>query len=174
MKTKIIGFFISIISILEIGCFNPPPGITPVTGFELNRYLGVWYEIARLDHSFERGTNQVTAEYSLNTDGSVQVKNRGYLTATQKWDEAIGRAEFVGESNIGHLKVSFFQPFYGAYVIYELDKVDYQYAFVTGSDKTFLWFLSRTPTVSADLLNRFVSDAKIMGYPTESLIFVQQ
>src|SRR5690554_7009160 len=100
-------------------CTGLPSGIEPVTGFDQDRYLGTWYEIARLDHSFERGLSRVTAEYTLNDDGSIRVINRGYNTEKGAWKEAEGRAKFVGDSEVGHLKVSFFGPFYASYVVFE-------------------------------------------------------
>jgi len=156
------------------GCLGMPKSVTPVNNFELNRYLGTWYEIARLDHSFERGMEQVTAEYALREDGGVSVTNRGFLTAENKWKEATGKAFFVEEPNTGYLKVSFFGPFYGSYVIFELDREDYQYAFISGPDNSYLWLLSRTPTVDQKLLDRFVGQAKELGFPIEELIYVRQ
>jgi len=157
-----------------VGCTGLPDGIRPVTGFELPRYLGTWYEVARLDHSFERGLSQVTAEYSLNSDGSVRVLNRGYSAEKGAWKEAQGRARFVDADNVGHLKVSFFGPFYGAYVIYELDHGDYQYAFVTSYKRDFLWFLSRTQEVDPALRSRFLLQAAELGFDVEALIWVDQ
>lgn len=151
-----------------------PKSVTPVNNFKLNRYLGTWYEIARLDHSFERGLEQVTAEYALREDGGVSVTNRGFLTAESKWKEATGKAFFVEESTTGYLKVSFFGPFYGSYVIFELDRENYQYAFVSGPDTSYLWLLSRTPTVDQKLLDRFVAQAKELGFASEELIYVRQ
>ena len=156
------------------GCLGMPKTITPVTGFDLNRYLGKWYEIARLDHSFERGMEQVTAEYTLREDGGVSVRNRGFLTAKNQWKEAEGKAYFVEDPETGYLKVSFFGPFYGSYVIFELDKKNYQYAFVAGPDSTYLWLLSRTPTVDQALLDSFVARAGQLGFDTGKLIYVQQ
>ena len=112
------------------GCTGVPRNIDPVQDFELERYLGKWYEIARLDHSFESGLSQVTADYQRRDDGGVSVLNRGYSNR-EGWDSAQGKAYFVGDKSTGHLKVSFFGPFYGSYIIFELDKRDYQYAFVT-------------------------------------------
>jgi apolipoprotein D and lipocalin family protein len=154
------------------GCLGMPQSVTPINGFELNRYLGTWYEIARLDHSFERGMEQVTAEYSLREDGGVAVTNRGFLPAENKWKEAVGKAFFVEEPTTGYLKVSFFGPFYGSYVIFELDRENYQYAFVSGPDNYYLWLLARTPTVEKDLLDRFVAQAKQLGFSPEQLIYV--
>ncbi len=166
---------LALLSTLTLGgCLGMPKNVQPVTGFELNRYLGKWYEIARLDHSFERGMERVTAEYSLREDGGVAVKNRGFLTAKQEWKEAAGKAFFVEEPGAGYLKVSFFGPFYGSYVIFELDKEQYQYAFVAGPDHSYLWLLARTPTVDKELLARFVEQARQRGFNISKLLYVQQ
>ena len=156
------------------GCVGIPSTVTPISDFELDRYLGTWYEIARLDHSFERGLEQVSANYSLREEGGVTVTNRGYSVKKQKWKEAIGKAFFVGESDQGHLKVSFFGPFYGSYIIFELDMDDYQYAFISGPNYKYLWFLSRTKTVEPALLEHFIHRAKQLGFNTDELIFVNQ
>jgi apolipoprotein D and lipocalin family protein len=162
------------ISLLLAGCLGYPETVTPVKGFELEKYLGKWYEIARLDHSFERGLEAVSAEYTLRKDGGVQVKNRGFSVEKKKWSEAIGKAYFVEDENLGYLKVSFFGPFYGSYVIFELDKEKYQYAFVTSSKPSYLWFLSRTPTVSQELKEKFKKEIREKGFEPENLIWVNQ
>ena len=156
------------------GCLGAPESVTPINDFELDRYLGKWYEIARLDHSFERGLSQVSAEYSLREDGGVVVKNKGYSTEKQEWKEAVGKAFFVNEENKGHLKVSFFGPFYGSYIIFELDKDDYQYAFISGPNVKYLWFLSRTQTVDQALIEHFLQSANALGFNTDELIYVNQ
>ena len=161
------------------GCTGVPDGVVPVSNFQLDRYLGKWYEIARLDHSFERGLEQVTAEYSLESDGSVRVVNRGYSPKDGKWHQAEGKARFVGKPDIGHLKVSFFGPFYSSYVVFELDTmsdqtVNYQYAFVSGNSKSYLWLLARTPTVSDELLAHFKARARELGFPIDELVIVVQ
>jgi len=161
---------IIIITLFLSACVKHPDSVTPVSGFELDRYLGTWYEIARLDHSFERGMNNVTASYSLRDDGGVRVINRGYLPEQDKWKEAEGKAYFVKDSDEGYLKVSFFGPFYGAYVVFELDKSDYQYAFVSGPDDSYLWFLSRTPVVNPELISKFETKAKEAGFNIDDLI----
>ena len=165
---------VSITSLLLAGCLGYPKTVEPVKEFELKKYLGKWYEIARLDHSFERNLEQVSAEYSVREDGGVCVTNRGYSIKENKWNEAIGKAYFVRESDEGYLKVSFFGPFYGSYVIFELDKTDYQFAFISGSNESYLWFLSRTPTVSNEIKKRFKKRAKALGFKTEELIWVNQ
>lgn len=158
---------------LLAGCLGMPPGVEPVTGFELEKYVGKWYEIARLDHSFERGMEQVTAEYTLREDGLVAVENRGYLPDQNKWKAAQGRAKFAGDPNEGYLKVSFFGPFYASYVIFGLDKQDYQYAMVSGPDTSYLWLLSRTPEVAPEVIQRFIQQGKAKGFETDDLIFVK-
>lgn len=168
MKHLILG----IASILLVGCTGMPESVTPVKDFNLEKYLGTWYEVARLDHSFERGLDQVTAEYSMREDGGVRVKNRGFSASKGRWQESEGKAYFVGDANVGHLKVSFFGPFYGSYVIFELDDPGYQYAYVTGPNKSYLWFLSRTPQVSEPQMSRFVQKADALGYDIQDLIYV--
>ena len=154
-------------------CTGIPEGVEPVDDFELNRYLGRWYEIARLDHSFERGLSQVTANYSLRDDGGVKVVNRGYDAQKAQWQSSEGKAYFVGATNMGHLKVSFFGPFYGSYIIFELDD-DYRYSMVSGPDHSYLWLLSRKPTVPHQVKQRFLKRAAQLGFDTSALIFVVQ
>jgi apolipoprotein D and lipocalin family protein len=165
---------LGIASLLLTGCLGYPEAVKPVTGFELDRYLGKWYEIARLDHAFERGLEKVNAEYSRREDGGVRVINRGFSREKNGWDEAEGKAYFVRGSDEGYLRVSFFGPFYGSYVVFELDKENYQYAFVTSRNRSYLWFLSRTPEVSDTLKTRFVERAREVGFRTEDLIWVNQ
>ena len=154
------------------GCTGMPDGVSPVQNFELNRYLGTWYEIARLDHSFERGLERVTAEYSMREDGGVRVVNKGYSPETGKWSEIEGKAYFVGDRDVGHLKVSFFGPIYASYVVFELDN-EYSYAFVSGNSTSYLWLLARTPDVSEDVRARLRKRASELGFDTDKLIFVK-
>ena len=161
------------VSLLLSGCMGMPERVAPVKEFELQKYLGKWYEIARLDHSFERGLNNVSANYSLRDDGGVNVVNRGYSAEKKVWKEAEGKAYFVNSSDDGHLKVSFFGPFYSSYVVFELDKDNYQYAFVSGYNNSYLWLLARTPTVDEKVVDRFIEKAEKSGFATDSLIFVQ-
>lgn len=155
------------------GCVGLPDGVTPVSGFELSRYLGTWYEVARLDHRFERGLSQVTAQYSLREDGGVRVINRGYDAAAGSWQQAEGRAYFVQSPDTAYLKVSFFGPFYGSYVVFELDAEHYDYAFVSGPNHDYLWLLARSPQVSDTVRARFVTRARELGFATEDLIWDQ-
>ena len=164
---------LALLVMLVPGCVGLPEGITPVAEFDVQRYLGQWYEIARLDHSFERGLEKVSADYSLRNDGGINVINRGYDTAKKEWKEATGRAYFVGEPTVGRLKVSFFGPFYGGYNIIALDQQGYSYSMVCGPDRSYLWILSRTPEMEAGLLSGLVNQAKDLGFDTSSLIYVK-
>lgn len=154
------------------GCLGMPETVTPVENFDLNRYLGKWYEIARLDHSFERGLERVTAEYSMRDDKGISVVNRGYSIEDKEWKVAEGRAYFVEEENKGYLKVSFFGPFYGSYVVFEIDREGYEYAFISGPDKSYLWLLSRTPKLQQEIIEKFKLTSKERGFDTSKLIFV--
>ncbi|MEQ1531638.1 MAG: lipocalin family protein, partial [Methylococcales bacterium] len=135
------------------------------------------YEIARLDHTFERGLEQVTATYSQKENGSIKVINRGFNTEKKVWKEAEGKAYFIDPANAdgsrtGKLKVSFFGPFYGAYNIIELDKTDYRYVMICGPDNSYLWILSRTPQLDDTVKQTLVAKAKSLGFATDKLIFV--
>ncbi len=157
------------------GCaVAPPEGVTPLTGFELQRYLGKWYEIARLDHSFERGLSDVSARYSLRDDGGVRVLNRGYDAQAQRWKEAEGRAYFIGEPNVGSLKVSFFGPFYGGYHIIALDREQYAWVMISGPSRDYLWILARERQLPPPVRAALLKQAQALGFATESLIWVQQ
>jgi len=164
----------TVLLLLVSACTGLPKNVEPVSNFNVNDYLGTWYEIARLDHRFERGLRNVTAEYSLRDDGGLVVKNRGYSTKTSEWKQSTGKAYFVDDKDKGHLKVSFFGPFYGSYAVFGLDQPDYQYAFISGNTVKYLWLLSRTPQVPAELVEQFKEEAKALGFDTDALIMVDQ
>jgi len=156
-----------------IGCLGMPKNVTPVKNFSIEKYLGRWFEIARLDHSFERGLTRVTADYSLRSDGGVRVVNRGYSEKEARWKEVEGRAYFVKERDQGYLKVSFFWPFYGSYIIFDLDHERYQYALVSGPDKSYLWILARSAEIDDELKKALIERAATLGFETNKLIFVK-
>lgn len=160
-------------SLILSGCVSVPEGVKPVNNFQLDQYLGRWYEIARLDNRFERGLEQVTAEYTLQQDGSIRVINRGFSPADNRWKQAEGKARFVADPDQGYLKVSFFGPFYSAYVVFGLDQAHYQYAFVCGYDRSYLWLLARSPRVSEQLIQRFITRSGELGFATDNLIFIE-
>ncbi len=151
-------------------CVGVPDGITPVSTVDAERYDGLWYEVARLDNRFERGLSNVTAEYALREDGGLTVTNRGYKDKSAKWEQAKGKAYFV-EDGTGHLKVSFFGPFYASYVVFDLDQ-DYQYAFVAGNSRDVLWLLAREPEISDEIKDKFIARTTELDFDLENLIWV--
>jgi len=159
---------------LLAGCTAAPQGIMPVDNFNIDRYLGTWYEIARLDHRFERGLSQVSATYSKRSDGGVDVINRGFDSHSGKWKEAKGRAYFTGEPDVARLKVTFFWPFYGGYNVIELDQANYSYALICGPSKKYLWILARAKKLDASITETLVDKAKALGFDTSELILVAQ
>ncbi|ADQ17809.1 lipocalin family protein [Leadbetterella byssophila] len=173
MIKKTFLYFLSVGMLFLHSCKAIPEKATPVQNFELSRYLGKWYEIARLDIKFEKGLDHTTASYSLKSDGSVKVVNRGYDIKKDKWKEAIGKAKFRGEESVGALMVSFFGPFYSGYNVIALDD-DYQYALVAGKDLDYLWILSRTTELPGDVKENFLRAAEDIGYNTQDLIWVNQ
>jgi apolipoprotein D and lipocalin family protein len=164
----------SILAIGLNGCTGIPNGVEPVKDFSLEQYLGTWYEVARMDHKFERGLSNVTAEYSLRDDGGVRVHNRGFNTSKGEWVEAEGKAFFIGDTSTGQLKVSFFGPFYASYNVIALDKEAYQWSLVAGPDTDYLWILSRTPELDQAIVDELISEAKTLGFKTDELIYVSQ
>lgn len=161
-------------AMLSVSCSTAPPkNVTVVEGFEADRYLGRWYEIARLDHRFERGLDHVTATYSKRDDGGLKVVNRGYQPDKDRWKESTGKAYFTGSPQRAALKVSFFGPFYGGYNVIALDP-DYRYALVCGPNRHYLWILSRTPQLEESVKQALTAQARQAGFPVESLIWVKQ
>ncbi len=155
------------------GCTAPPEGIEPVGGFELDRYLGTWYEIARLDHPFERGLSHVTAEYSRRDDGLIRVVNRGYDTETGEWGEAEGVARPRGRADVASLEVSFFRPFWSGYHVIVLDG-DYEHALVCGSNRSYLWILAREKHLPPAVLDDLRGEARRRGFAVDELIYPEQ
>jgi len=169
LRSLAAGFALLLLS----ACTGVPDGLRPVDDFELDRYLGEWHEIARLDHSFERGLTDVSARYSLREDGGIDVLNRGFDPARGTWKEARGRAYFLGSPQTASLKVSFFGPFYGGYHIIALDHDNYRYALVSGPSRDYLWILARDKTLPEATLKSLLAQAKAAGFATEKLIFVE-
>ncbi|MDA9848621.1 lipocalin family protein [Luminiphilus sp.] len=170
---KYLSFSLLILTALTAlsACTGMPDGVEPVTGFDKSRYLGTWHEIARLDHSFERDLVDVKAEYSLRDDGAVRVINSGTDSTTGECKVAEGHAKFVGDDGTAHLKVSFFGPFYGSYIVFELDP-DYRYAFVAGYNTNYLWLLARETNISEDIRKRFTDRAGDLGFAVDDLVWL--
>lgn len=168
---KAIGM--ALVALVFSGCVSVPDGITPVSNFDKEQYLGTWYEIARYDNRFERNLQAVTATYLERDDGGVRVLNRGWNTKKERWDDIEGKAYFVGDSDVGSLKVSFFGPFYSAYNIFELSD-GYEYALVTSSDRDYFWLLTREPNPSEARINQLVAVAQDNGFEREQMLFIDQ
>jgi apolipoprotein D and lipocalin family protein len=143
-----------------------------VGNFRSEKYLGTWYEIARLDYKWEEDLNNVTATYSLKENGDIKVDNKGYNTEKKKWEESIGKAEPVGDPSRGKLKVSFFGPFYSDYNVVALDP-EYRYALVAGESTDYLWLLSREKTMPKPVKDAYLAKAKELGYNIGALIWVK-
>lgn len=156
------------------GCTGKPENIKPVERFQADRYLGTWYEIARIDHRFEKGLSQVTAQYSLRDDGGIKVVNRGYSAKDGKWKESVGKAYFVDGKDKGYLKVSFFGPFYGSYIVFGLEETNYRYALVSGPDTSYFWLLSRSKDMDPVLRERLIAEAVAKGFKREDILLVDQ
>ena len=163
--------FLFVVLALLAGCGQIPDGVHAVDGFDAERYLGRWYEIARLDHSFERGLDSISATYTARPDGGIDVLNRGYDRAAGEWREARGRARFVGPRDVAMLEVSFFGPFYGGYNVVALDP-DYQLSLVAGPTRNYLWILARQPDPPPAAVDRMVKRAAELGFDTGALIWV--
>jgi len=155
-----------------VGCATKPDGIEPVRPFDVQRYAGEWFEIMRLDHSFERGLTNVTATYTPNDDGSLGVLNRGFDRAKCRWKEARGRAVFQGAADTASLSVTFFWPFAGGYHVIELDREGYGWALVSGPSRDYLWILARQPDLAPEIRQRLVEKARGLGFPVDALILV--
>jgi apolipoprotein D and lipocalin family protein len=158
--------------IMSTSCSSIPEGAKPVDNFDSMRYLGIWYEIARLDFKFEKNMNNTKAEYSLNNDGTIRVENSGFDYITNKQKMVIGKANFIKSKSIGQLKVSFFGPFYGVYNIILIDN-DYKYALIAGKNLNYLWILSRERMIPKEIKDQYISEARRIGYNTDSLIWVE-
>lgn len=170
---KIKEFSLVILMLVLAGCVSVPDGLSYVTDFNGQRYMGKWYEVARIDNRFEKGLTQVTAEYSIEESGKITVINRGFDAENDEWKQAEGKAYFVNSNTEGYLKVSFFGPFYSPYVVFELDD-NYDYAFVSGADKDYLWLLSRAPVVGEDVKHKFMSTSAELGFDINKVIWVKQ
>ena len=155
---------------LAAGCVSVPKvDNAPVVVLDLSRYLGEWYEIARFDHSFERGVEQAKANYTQNADGTIKVVNSGVKDGKPK--TAVGKGKTTDTP--GLLRVSFFGPFYADYRVMLIDK-DYSHALVGSGSADYLWILSRTSGLSETAKSELLAEARRRGYDTDKLIWVKQ
>ncbi len=171
---RLAALFISALLGLTACSTTPPESMIAVTPFDINRYQGKWYEIARLDHSFERDLSDVTASYRLQPDGRVEVVNRGYDARRNDWNQVVGHALFTGDANRASLKVSFFGPFYAGYHVVALDQQNYRWAMVVGPSLNYFWILSRDKQLSTEIQSQLLEQAKRLGIDTRKVILVEQ
>ena len=174
LSQKMLIGFVIIVSIFGLSsCYTPKKmrttSIPAVKDFQLDRYLGTWYEIARLPNSFEKNLDHVTANYTLLENGEINVLNKGFNTEKKIWKDATGRAWISDPQNPAHLRVSFFWKFSSDYKIIALDSMNYSYALVTSTSKKYLWILSRTPEMSPAAYSSLVKIADDYGFEVEKL-----
>lgn len=173
MRNFVLSLFIVMTITFLNACTGIPEGVEPIKNFNAQQYLGTWYEIARLDHSFERDMTHVSAQYVLKDNGDIQVLNQGFSNKIDACKQAEGNAKIIGDENIGHLKVSFFGPFYGSYIVFNWDRQQ-GVAYVAGNNHNYLWMLSRTPTVPESVMSDFKQQAQNRGFDISQLIIVEQ
>ncbi|WP_283104649.1 lipocalin family protein [Shewanella olleyana] len=177
MRTKTVKIIASALLLLSTSaCTMLDTKVAVVEDFKLDNYLGTWHEIARLDHSFERGLTQVTATYSLEGD-KVVVINKGFSEEKSAWQQAEGKAYFIESDNIARLKVSFFGPFYGAYQVHDLitdAQGEYVASLVIGPNNEYAWILARDKAISADVKQGFINKMIKLGIEEQDLIWVKQ
>lgn len=176
MKLKYWGIITALsgLTILAACATRHDLALAPVDNFDADRYLGKWYELGRIENSFEKGMNQTTAQYSLNSDGTIKVVNAGYDPAKGKFRSATGKAKFADGANVGAFKVSFFGPFYGAYNIVALDP-NYQWSIVAGNNpQNYFWVLSRQPSLTGALRSEALKVAKTLDIDPATIIWVKQ
>ncbi|MBT4483410.1 MAG: lipocalin family protein [Candidatus Latescibacteria bacterium] len=147
--------------------------VPAVGDLDITRYAGTWYEIARLPHSFEKNLERVTATYTLQDDGNIEVVNRGFKSKKGEWKSIKGKAWIPDPAVPARLKVKFFWFFSSEYKVIDLDSENYTYAMVTSSSRKYLWILSRTPGINETLYTRLVRKAQDLGFDMEKLYRVQ-
>ncbi|MGI6074590.1 MAG: lipocalin family protein [Fermentimonas sp.] len=148
-----------------------PKNVEPIKDFDIDRYLGKWYEIARLDVYWERYMDNTTTEYCLNDDGTIDVKNMGYNFKKGKWQVADGSARIAGDKNIGVLEVKFFGPFYSGYNVIAIEG-DYEHALVIGRSTKYCWILSREASITESVRTKLVSKAMECGVDVDKLLWI--
>ncbi len=175
MKKKFAAGFIALVSgMFFSGCAGSTADLAAVTDFQPEKYMGVWYEIVRLPHYFERGLDHVQAEYTLKPDGMIQVVNSGQRNGENR--RIVGKAKLKDPKARplkGELRVSFFGPFYSDYRIIELAP-DYSYAVVTGSSRDYLWILSRQPALPQEQLQKILDRLNKVGFKIDQLEYPRQ
>jgi apolipoprotein D and lipocalin family protein len=155
------------------GCGGVPRGLQPVQNFDLRRFEGHWYEIARLDHRYERGLTRVSIDYRALPDDRVEIDSRGYDTIRREWRSQNGIARFQGSRNEASLEVSFLDAFHSGYNVLYIDP-GYRYALVAGSNRHYFWLLSRTPQLDSSVIESLLARARVWGFDTAALHYIRQ
>lgn len=158
---------------LMFGKLGIPEGMNAVTPFDIKRFEGTWYEIARLDHGFEKNMTHVSYTYTLTEGDDFKVENKAFDTKQGQWHSSAGKGGLVESPNIGRLKISYFGPFYGSFNIIAMDP-NYGWAMVTGPNARYFWILSRNKTLDNKIMQDLVRKAVSMGFKLEKLIQVDQ
>lgn len=154
---------------------SSPKPLVFVDKLDKQRYLGRWYEVARFQHRFEKSLVGVTAQYTLCSDGKIRVVNSGFrYDLNGPYREAVGVAWVPDPRRPAALKVRFFWPFSGNYLVFGLDEKDYSWALVGDSSRRYLWFLARTPQISKELFEKMKQKARDQGYDLSGLYEVPQ
>lgn len=174
-KIKFLG-----LALLGVGAFvlinscsvKVPENVTVVKNFDVEKYAGNWYEIARFDFKYEKDMKNVSATYTLNEDGSIQVVNKGYDFIKNEWKEVKGKAKFVGDEDKAALKVSFFGPFYSGYNVVAMEP-NYENVLVFGESNDYIWILSRNKTIPENIKTKFLAKAKEAGYDLDRLVWTE-
>ena len=149
-----------------------PENVTVIKNFDVEKYAGHWYEIARFDFKHEKDMKNVTAHYTLNDDGSIKVVNKGYDYVKNEWKEVNGKAKFIGDEDKAALKVSFFGPFYGGYNVVAMNP-NYENVLVFGESTDYIWILSRNKTIPQKVKDEFLAKAKEAGYDLDRLVWTE-
>ena len=163
-------FIYVLLSLLVLGLLScsSKKELETVDSLDLNSYSGGWYEIAKLPNRFEKNLKCITATYTVQEDGKIEVFNRGYNTKTLKWEEITGKAKVANASKPGEIKVSFFGPFYGDYYVIDLAE-DYSTALVGSPSRKYLWILSRKQDVDTSIVKRLLSKAQELSFDTSKV-----
>jgi apolipoprotein D and lipocalin family protein len=166
-RTYKLSIILAMILSTILGCGSDAELATKAD-FDLNKYLGTWYEIARFPHSFEKGLSCVSAEYSLREDGKINVKNKGFQTNKEKWTSIDGVARVPDISKPGEIKVQFFWPFSGDYFVIDVDE-EYHYALVGSPSRKYLWILSREVQLNEITIQQITAAAEEAGFEVSKL-----
>lgn len=174
LSGAILTLLVVSLSYLMFGKLGIPDGVTAVTPFDLKRIQGDWYEIARLDHGFEKGLSHVRNHYEIGTDGEFKLENQAFDLRHGTWQNTTGKGALIGDPAVGRLKISYFGPFYGSFNIIALDEKDYKWMMATGPSTHYLWILARDKALDDAVMQNLIRKAVGLGFKLEKLIYVDQ